>query len=132
VKGQGTPAAHEGDWAEATGRIGRSAGRLALMADSVRPVEAGIATQTPAWVALAQDAAAWDHRPLLLKGWVEKGELRDHDGHGVRLGAGSWPTGAATVRGYLSYDPGCLCHVLNGHAETPPLPAEKSVGERSA
>ncbi|HUR62787.1 MAG TPA: hypothetical protein VM286_10570 [Candidatus Thermoplasmatota archaeon] len=98
VRGEGAPVAPEGTWSEAQGRIGRSGGRLVLLADAVRPLQSEDATATPTWAALAQDVAAWDHRPILLRGWVEKGELRDHDGHGVRLATGAWPAGPGAVR----------------------------------
>ncbi|HUR62884.1 MAG TPA: hypothetical protein VM241_00220 [Candidatus Thermoplasmatota archaeon] len=118
VRGQGDPRFQDGDWVEAEGRVGRSAGRLTLLADRATATDAPDAA-SPGWASLAQDPAAWDHRPLRLSGWIERGELRDRDGHAVRLAAGPWPPGAATVTGYLSYDAGCLCHRLHGAAAPP-------------
>jgi hypothetical protein len=105
--------AADGDWVEARGRIGRSAGRLTLFVASaadIRTLPGPEPAQVP-WRALAEDPASWSHRPLRLSGWVERGALRDHDGHSVQLGNGAWPAkGAVRAAGFVAYDPGCLCH----------------------
>jgi hypothetical protein len=116
VRGQGEPAFQDGDWVEAMGRVARSAGRLTLLSDTATVAQSTQGPATPGWAAVAQDPAAWDHRPLRLAGWVERGELRDRDGHAIRLADGSWPAGAATVTGFLAYDAGCVCHRLHGTA----------------
>jgi hypothetical protein len=119
VRGQGEPRFQDGDWVEAEGRVARSAGRLALLADRATVTALAHGPATPGWPALTQDPAAWDHVSLRLTGWVERGELRDRDGHAVRLATGSWPPGAATVTGFLAYDAGCTCHRLHGVAAPP-------------
>jgi hypothetical protein len=119
IRGDGTPHFQDGDWVEAEGRVARSAGRLTLLASRAQPTAPTRGLATPGWDAVAQDPGAWDHRPLRLSGWVERGELRDHDGHALRLATGPWPAGAATVTGFLAYDAGCLCHRLHGAAAPP-------------
>lgn len=116
LRGRGEPAFHDGDWVEAMGRVSRSAGRLALLAEEVAVAKPAQGPATPAWVSVAEDPAAWAHKPLRLSGGVERGELRDCDGHAIRLAEGPWPAGAATVTGFLAYDDGCLCHRLHGTA----------------
>ncbi|HEX2066477.1 MAG TPA: hypothetical protein VHI93_06665, partial [Candidatus Thermoplasmatota archaeon] len=119
LRGQGEAGFADGDWVEAEGRVARSGGRLVLFAHRAEPTRLATGPATPPWSAVAQDPAAWDHRPLRLAGWIERGELRDRDGHAVRLAPGTWPSGAAAVTGFLAYDPGCLCHRLHGTAATP-------------
>jgi len=105
----------DGEWVQAQGRIARSSGTLTLLVSQARAT-APPPMPSPGWDAIAQDPANWDHRPLHLLGWSEKGELRDHDSHAIRLASGAWPSGAIQVDGYLEYDAGCLCHRLHGHA----------------
>lgn len=116
IRGQGEPTFADGDWVEARGRVARSAGHLMLLADAASAVQPAQGPATPGWRAVAEDPAAWDHRPLRLAGWVERGELRDRNGHAIRLADGRWPSGAATVTGFLAYEAGCLCHRLHGTA----------------
>ena len=111
---------------EAIGRVGRSAGQLALFADSQDDV-AAVPPPPPhrvAWVDLAADPEAWAGQAILVRGTVAAGVLRDGDGHRMTLGDGPWPSkGPVEATAAVSYEPSCACHVLTA-SEVHPLPVE--------
>jgi len=113
VRGESHPS--EGAWVEAQGRVARLAGVLTLVVqDASRlAVAAPAGVARPSWSDLAHHPGDWAGLPIEVEGQVQRGLLRDGDGHNVALGAGPWPKeGAVRVVGALGYEPACLCHRL--------------------
>lgn len=113
VRGEAHPS--EGAWVEAEGRVARLAGVLTLVVqDASRlSVAAPAGVARPSWSDLAHHPEEWVGLPIEVEGKVQRGLLRDGDGHSVALGAGPWPKeGVVRAVGALGYEPACLCHRL--------------------
>lgn len=102
----------QGEWIEAQGRVLRYSGRLTLWltrADDLRAA-AGPRPREPSWEQLATNPEEWRGQRLRIEGTVERGELRDREGHRIEVGSGPWPKeGAVQAIGILRYVPSCLC-----------------------
>jgi hypothetical protein len=101
-----------GAQATATGRVLRLGGSLVLWADALDvDAAAPTALPEPGWHALAADPDAWAGRPVVLAGVVQGDQLRDQEGHRIRL-AGAAPAGPFRGAGLVRYAPACLCHTF--------------------
>lgn len=106
----------EGSWVEATGRLARLSGTLTLLVAGPQAMQATEppGPAQPSWADLASDPGAWQGKPLLMRGTVASGQLRDSDGHRISIGTGPWPkSGPVEALATISYDRACLCHRLD-------------------
>lgn len=113
-----------GDVVQVAGRVSRWQGQLRLdVADATEVrVVAGGAAPTMAWSDLTADPQAAEGRPILLRGLVDDGRLRDGP-RSIALGDGPWPdSGFVQARGLVRWDAGCLCHRLDAREVWPWTP----------
>lgn len=118
------PSPVSGDRVQASGRLGRWQGQLRLdveASDALRIVP-GARLATPTWSEVTADPAAWEGTPILLRGEVDRGHLREGS-RSIALGDGAWPSGGSVqARALLRHDPSCLCHRLDAREVWPWTP----------
>ncbi|HUR24583.1 MAG TPA: OB-fold nucleic acid binding domain-containing protein [Candidatus Thermoplasmatota archaeon] len=120
------PALSTGDRVQASGRLSRWQGQLRLDAEDARDVKTVASASASAGATtlaeVAADPAAWQGRPVVVRGHVEKGRLAD-GAHSVAVGGGAWPAeGVVQARGLLRWDGHCLCHRFDAREVRPWTP----------